>query len=113
MRLLAARGLQLGGRLVSTSAGVEELKPSTTFQVTMQHPIDETATNHMGIHEISDVSDSQLVTAIARYSEFALAEAYRRNGGAVFGLARASRGLRLHRAGQGGGTVETSVDSLT
>lgn len=33
-------------------------------------------------------SDAQLVTSIARYSETALAEAYRRHGGAVFGLAR-------------------------
>ncbi|HEY1831090.1 MAG TPA: sigma-70 family RNA polymerase sigma factor [Acidimicrobiales bacterium] len=40
------------------------------------------------MHEISDVSDAQLVTAIARYSEVALAEVYRRHGGAVYGLAR-------------------------
>jgi RNA polymerase sigma-70 factor, ECF subfamily len=38
-----------------------------------------------GLHE---VSDAQLVTSIARYSEVALAEAYRRHGGAVFGLAK-------------------------
>ena len=38
-----------------------------------------------GPHE---VSDAQLVTSIARYSEVALAEAYRRHGGAVFGLAK-------------------------
>jgi len=37
---------------------------------------------------IDDVSDAQLVTSIARYSEVALAEAYRRHGGAVFGLAK-------------------------
>ena len=37
---------------------------------------------------IEEVSDAQLVTSIARYSEVALAEAYRRHGGAVFGLAR-------------------------
>ena len=35
-----------------------------------------------------EASDAQLVTAIARYSEVALAEVYRRHGGAVFGLAR-------------------------
>ena len=35
-----------------------------------------------------DVSDAQLVTSIGRYSEVALAECYRRHGGAVFGLAR-------------------------
>jgi RNA polymerase sigma-70 factor, ECF subfamily len=37
---------------------------------------------------IGEVSDAQLVTSIARYSEIALAEVYRRHGGAVFGLAR-------------------------
>ena len=40
------------------------------------------------MQEIGEVSDAQLVTAIARYSEIALAEVYRRHGGAVFGLAR-------------------------
>lgn len=33
-------------------------------------------------------SDGQLVTRIARYDELALAEIYRRHGGAVYGLAR-------------------------
>jgi RNA polymerase sigma-70 factor (ECF subfamily) len=37
---------------------------------------------------IDEVSDAQLVTSIARYSEVALAEAYRRHGGAVYGLAK-------------------------
>jgi RNA polymerase sigma-70 factor, ECF subfamily len=37
---------------------------------------------------IDEVSDAQLVTSVARYSEVALAEAYRRHGGAVFGLAK-------------------------
>ncbi len=37
---------------------------------------------------IDELSDAQLVTSIARYSEVALAEAYRRHGGAVFGLAK-------------------------
>ncbi len=40
------------------------------------------------MQQIGDVSDAQLVTSIARYSEVALAEAYRRHGGAVYGLAR-------------------------
>src|ERR1700679_1757983 len=40
------------------------------------------------MQELSEVSDAQLVTSIARYSEVALAEVYRRHGGAVFGLAR-------------------------
>ena len=38
--------------------------------------------------DLSEASDAQLVTMIARYSEVALAEAYRRHGGAVYGLAR-------------------------
>jgi RNA polymerase sigma-70 factor (ECF subfamily) len=37
---------------------------------------------------ISEVSDSALALAIARYDQSALAEAYRRHAGAVFGLAR-------------------------
>ena len=37
---------------------------------------------------IGEVSDAQLVISIARFSEVALAEVYRRHGGAVFGLAR-------------------------
>src|SRR5271156_842170 len=40
------------------------------------------------MQEIGDVSDAQLVTSIARYSEVALAECYRRHGGAVFGLGK-------------------------
>jgi RNA polymerase sigma-70 factor (ECF subfamily) len=40
------------------------------------------------MQEIGQVSDAQLVTSIARYSEVALAEVYRRHGGAVYGLAR-------------------------
>src|ERR1700729_168767 len=40
------------------------------------------------MQQIGEVSDAQLVTSIARYSEIALAEIYRRHGGAVYGLAR-------------------------
>jgi RNA polymerase sigma-70 factor, ECF subfamily len=40
------------------------------------------------MHDIGELSDSQLVTAVARYNEVALAEVYRRHGGAVFGLAK-------------------------
>ncbi|MGC1419022.1 MAG: sigma-70 family RNA polymerase sigma factor [Acidimicrobiales bacterium] len=40
------------------------------------------------MQELSEASDAQLVTLIGRYSEVALAEVYRRHGGAVFGLAR-------------------------
>ena len=40
------------------------------------------------MHQIGEVSDAQLVTSIARYSELALAEVYRRHGGAVYGVAR-------------------------
>ena len=40
------------------------------------------------MRQIDELSDAQLVTSIARYSEVALAEAYRRHGGAVFGLAK-------------------------
>jgi RNA polymerase sigma-70 factor (ECF subfamily) len=38
--------------------------------------------------DLTEVSDAVLVIAISRYQEQALAEAYRRHAGAVFGLAR-------------------------
>lgn len=40
------------------------------------------------MEDLQDVSDAQLVTRIARYDDVALAEVFRRHGGAVFGLAR-------------------------
>jgi RNA polymerase sigma-70 factor, ECF subfamily len=40
------------------------------------------------VEALSERSDAQLVTSIARFSEDALAEVYRRHGGAVYGLAR-------------------------
>jgi RNA polymerase sigma-70 factor, ECF subfamily len=40
------------------------------------------------MYDSGAASDAQLVTAIARYNDVALAEVYRRHGGAVFGLAR-------------------------
>jgi len=40
------------------------------------------------MQDFSEASDPQLVTSIGRYNEVALAEVYRRHGGAVFGLAR-------------------------
>ena len=42
----------------------------------------------MPISELQDASDASLVVAISRYHADALAEAYRRHAGAVFGLAR-------------------------
>ncbi|MEL6893177.1 MAG: sigma-70 family RNA polymerase sigma factor [Actinomycetota bacterium] len=38
--------------------------------------------------EYTDVSDASLVVSIGRYQQLALAEAYRRHAGAVFGLAK-------------------------
>ena len=40
------------------------------------------------MRHIDELSDARLVTSIARYSEVALAEVYRRHGRAVYGLAR-------------------------
>jgi RNA polymerase sigma-70 factor (ECF subfamily) len=40
------------------------------------------------MQDFSETSDAQLVTSIGRYNEVALAEVYRRHGGAVYGLAR-------------------------
>jgi RNA polymerase sigma-70 factor, ECF subfamily len=45
-------------------------------------------TNDERMGRFDEVGDAQLVTAVARYSEVALAELYRRHGGAVYGLAR-------------------------
>ena len=42
----------------------------------------------MAIDGLQEASDAALVVAIARYHQEALAEAYRRHGGAVFALAR-------------------------
>jgi RNA polymerase sigma-70 factor, ECF subfamily len=42
----------------------------------------------MPIEPLQDVSDAVLVIGISRYQEHALAEAYRRHAGAVFGLSR-------------------------
>lgn len=42
----------------------------------------------MGREDVSQMSDANLVVAIARWRQEALAETYRRHGGAVFGLAR-------------------------
>ncbi len=42
----------------------------------------------MSSEEISGMTDANLVVAIARWRQEALAEAYRRHGGGVFGLAR-------------------------
>ncbi len=40
------------------------------------------------MRDVDEVSDARLVTSVARYSEVALAEIYRRHGRAVYGLAR-------------------------
>lgn len=42
----------------------------------------------MRIEDLREASDAKLVVAIGRYSQEALAEAYRRHGGAAFGLAQ-------------------------
>jgi len=42
----------------------------------------------MAVEPLTDVSDAVLVIGISRYQEQALAEAYRRHAGAVYGLAR-------------------------
>lgn len=42
----------------------------------------------MAVDDLSDASDAALVVAIGRWQQDALAEAYRRHAGAVFGLAR-------------------------
>src|SRR4051812_25115146 len=46
--------------------------------------------------DLTDASDAAVVVAISRYRQEALAEAYRRHGGAVFGLARRLLGDHAH-----------------
>ena len=52
------------------------------------HPPWSAVPKNTHMPDLEKVSDAQLVTAIARFSEVALAEVYRRHGGAVFGLAK-------------------------
>ncbi len=63
------------------------------------HPVGPIAPydEHMS-SSLSDASDATLVVAIGRFREDALAEAYRRHAGAVFGLAR--RVLSDHSAAE-------------
>lgn len=52
------------------------------------HPDDEQVRTEDVRRDLTDASDAALVVAIARYRQDALAEAYRRHAGAVFGLAK-------------------------
>ena len=59
------------------------------------HPLGGAAPNQVVMDEdLSQASDSALVVAIGRWRQDALAEAYRRHAGAVFGLARRVLGDR-------------------
>jgi RNA polymerase sigma-70 factor (ECF subfamily) len=62
------------------SRGLKNLGQSATVGGSEEQPIMPTS--------FSDASDGALVVAIGRWHEEALAEAYRRHAGAVFGLAR-------------------------
>ena len=52
------------------------------------HPDVAAASYTSGMGPLANASDAAVVVAIGRYREDALAEAYRRHGGAVYGLAR-------------------------
>src|SRR6204780_5861325 len=52
------------------------------------HPKGRAGPNRSDMPRLDEVSDAQLVTSLPRYNEVALAECYRRHGGAVFGLAK-------------------------
>ncbi len=52
------------------------------------HPQDDRLRKYSVRDEFSSASDASLVVAIGRYKQGALAEAYRRHAGAVFGLAK-------------------------
>ncbi len=53
-----------------------------------RHPDGEQIRTKDVRRDLTDVSDASLVVAIGRYHQDALAEAYRRHAGAVFGLAK-------------------------
>src|ERR1700693_5176337 len=54
----------------------------------VEHPARGAGPNRSQMRHIDQVSDAQLGTSIARYSEVSLAGVHRRPGGAVFGLAK-------------------------
>ncbi len=56
--------------------------------------MDEQVRNEDVKHHVGEMSDSALVVAIGRYQQDALAEAYRRHAGAVFGLSKRLLGDR-------------------
>ncbi|MCU1397796.1 MAG: polymerase, sigma-24 subunit, subfamily [Acidimicrobiales bacterium] len=53
-----------------------------------RHPAADPLRTHIVRDDFSSSSDASLVVAIGRYKQAALAEAYRRHAGAVFGLAK-------------------------
>lgn len=54
----------------------------------VRHPLDESLRTTAVRDDYTNASDASLVVAIGRYKQAALAEAYRRHAGAVFGLAK-------------------------
>jgi RNA polymerase sigma-70 factor, ECF subfamily len=66
--------------VIYTTSTVSSTKKSTSVRAP--------APNNTQMSDLSESSDAKLVTLIARFSEVALAEVYRRHGGAVYGLAR-------------------------
>lgn len=63
-------------------------EPTTREDVRLRHPDGPQVRTADVRRDLSDASDAALVVSIARYHQEALAEAYRRHAGAVFGLAR-------------------------
>ena len=66
--------------------GTSEVNSRTCCHI--HHRIRRRTRHAVVIEELQEASDGTLVLAIARYQQRALAEAYRRHGGAVFALAR-------------------------
>src|ERR1700677_43413 len=73
---------------LSQTARFGLILPSTVSLTTSRHPQPRGRRIRGGMEDLGEASDAQLVTLVARYDEIALAEIYRRHGGAVFGLAR-------------------------
>src|SRR5204862_5671332 len=69
-------------------AGCARTPPVSTVGCHIHHRRRRRTRHAVVIEELQEASDGALVLAIARYQQPALAEAYRRHGGAVFALAR-------------------------
>ena len=81
--------VELDGRFGDVTAALSGGSPLASESVSAGHPEPRRLRSPNEVQpDLLNASDANLAFAIARYREDALAEAYRRHAGAVFGLAR-------------------------